>query len=256
MDPPTHIIDPEGEAIIWLRQGHDVTPFVEWDEWMTADGCSDPPPEPSDDIQNIVEEVGNSDSLATTTQRKGKRGKKNKKNRCASSPLRFRTRQSAAEEPVEEPEAVIEEPEAVIEEPEAVIEEPEAVIEEPEAVIEEPEPAVDTDECCFRIQVSAKHLISASSVFNKIFTGPWKESVTYFQKGSVEISAEGWDIEALLVLLHVIHNQQSRVPRKLSLDMLAKVAVLVDYYDCKEAVDMWSEIWVDRLAGEIPKTYS
>ncbi|OOO09296.1 hypothetical protein OAory_01105920 [Aspergillus oryzae] len=112
------------------------------------------------------------------------------------------------------------------------------------------------DEACFRIQVSAKHLILASPVFKKILTGGWKESVTYLQKGSVEISAESWDIEALLILLRAIHGQQYHVPQKLTLEMLAKVAVLVDFYDCKEAVYIWTTIWIDALEEKIPKTYS
>ncbi|KAK6816096.1 hypothetical protein RU639_009055 [Aspergillus parasiticus] len=112
------------------------------------------------------------------------------------------------------------------------------------------------EESCLRIQVSAKHLILASSVFKKILTGGWKESVTYLQKGSVEITAESWDIEALLILLRAIHGQQYHVPRKLTLEMLAKVAVLVDYYDCKESVYIWSTIWIDALEEKVPKTYS
>lgn len=112
------------------------------------------------------------------------------------------------------------------------------------------------DEACFRIQVSAKHLILASPVFKKILTGGWKESVTYLQKGSVEITAESWDIEALLILLRAIHGQQYHVPQKLTLEMLAKVAVLVDFYDCKEAVYIWTTIWIDALEEKIPKTYS
>ncbi|KAE8131641.1 hypothetical protein BDV38DRAFT_288513 [Aspergillus pseudotamarii] len=112
------------------------------------------------------------------------------------------------------------------------------------------------DENYFSIQVSAKHLILASPVFKKILTGGWKESVTYLQKGTVEITAEGWDLEALLILLRAIHGQQYQVPRKLTLAMLANVAVLADYYDCKEAVYIWSTIWIDALEEKIPKTYS
>lgn len=48
------------------------------------------------------------------------------------------------------------------------------------------------EENCFCIQVSAKHLILASSVYQKILTGGWKESITYLQKGSVEITADSW----------------------------------------------------------------
>lgn len=89
--------------------------------------------------------------------------------------------------------------------------------------------AEQLDEGCFRIQVSAKHLALASSVFKKILTGGWKESITYLQKGSVEITAGSWDIEALLIILRIIHCQSYGVPRKLTLEMLAKVAVLADY---------------------------
>jgi hypothetical protein len=112
------------------------------------------------------------------------------------------------------------------------------------------------DESCFRIQVSAKHLMLASSVFKKILTGGWKESVAYLQKGSVEITTEGWDIEALLILLRAIHSQHYHIPRKLTLEMLAKVAVLVDYYECKEATSVWTTIWIDSLEEKIPSTYS
>jgi hypothetical protein len=87
----------------------------------------------------------------------------------------------------------------------------------------------------------------ASSVFKNILTGGWKESVTHLQKGSVEITTEGWDIEALLILLRAIHSQNYHIPRKLTLEMLAKVAVLVDYYECKEAMSVWTTIWIDAL---------
>ena len=62
-------------------------------------------------------------------------------------------------------------------------------------------------ESCFRFQVSLKHLTLASPVFKKMVTGSWKESVTYLKEGSVEINAENWDSEALLILLCVIHGQ-------------------------------------------------
>ncbi|KAE8391242.1 hypothetical protein BDV23DRAFT_171818 [Aspergillus alliaceus] len=57
------------------------------------------------------------------------------------------------------------------------------------------------NESCFGIQVSVEPLILASSVFKKILPGGWKESLTYLQKGLVEIACESWNIEALLILL-------------------------------------------------------
>ncbi|OAX83944.1 hypothetical protein ACJ72_01685 [Emergomyces africanus] len=107
----------------------------------------------------------------------------------------------------------------------------------------------------YRIQVSAKHLTLASPVFKKTLLGNWNESVTFLQKGSVEITTTGWDIEAFLILLRVIHCQPNDVPRELSLEMLAKVAVIADYYECKEAMGLFLEVWIGKLSG-VPANYS
>jgi hypothetical protein len=111
---------------------------------------------------------------------------------------------------------------------------------------------------CFRIQVSAKHLMLASPVFKKLLGGGWKENATFLQKGSVEITAEGWDIEAFLILLRAMHCQHSRIPLRLNLEMLAKVTVLADYYQCKEVIGIFESIWIKALedASLLLDTYS
>lgn len=108
----------------------------------------------------------------------------------------------------------------------------------------------------YHIQVSAKHLIFASTTFRKILTGGWKESFNYLEKGVVEITVDGWDIEALLIFLRVIHCQHRNVPRYLDLEMLAKIAVLEDYYGCEEALSIWTDIWINNHPKNIPTTYS
>lgn len=70
----------------------------------------------------------------------------------------------------------------------------------------------------------------------KILIGGLKESITYFQEGLVELTAESWDIDALMILHRAIHGKYRDIPRKLTLEMLAKVAVIADYYDCKETL--------------------
>lgn len=168
--------------------------------------------------------------------------------------------EAAFEEPAVE-ELAVEEP--AVEEP--AVEEP--AVEEPaveEIAVEElaaQEPAEtgiveQPDGSCFRIQVSAKHLAFASPVFKQILKGGWKESLTYLQKGSVEITADSYDIEALLILLHIIHGQYYQTPRKITLETLAKVAVLADYYDCREALDILVTTWINALEETIPKSYS
>jgi hypothetical protein len=160
------------------------------------------------------------------------------------------TEEVAVKEPVVE-EPVVEEP--AVEEP--AVEEPAA---EEQAAQEPAETGIaeQLDGSCFRVQVSAKHLALASPVFKEILMGGWKESLTYLQKGSVEITADSWDIEALLILLHVIHGQYYQTPRKITLETLAKVAVLADYYDCREALDILATTWINALEETIPKSYS
>lgn len=103
------------------------------------------------------------------------------------------------------------------------------------------------------IQASARHLAFASPFFKKILTGDWKESVTFKERGSVEITMEGWDIEALLILLKIIHCRNSDIPRRVTLKTLAKIAVLLDYYECKESAKFFTDTWVTNMAETIPK---
>jgi hypothetical protein len=115
-----------------------------------------------------------------------------------------------------------------------------------------PEEAVEE----FRIQVSAKHLTLASPYFKSLLTSRWKESIAYFEKAHTEVSMEDCSIEALLILLRVIHCQYYQVPKTLSFEMLAEVASLTDYYKCREAVDVLAERWIIALEENIPTSYS
>lgn len=94
-------------------------------------------------------------------------------------------------------------------------------------------------------------------MFKKILTGGFEESVALLETGSVEISMEGWDVEALLIFIKIIHCRHSDIPRKLNLEMLAKIAVLLDYHECKEAVRFFSDAWISSLEEKVPNsTYS
>ncbi|RAL02499.1 uncharacterized protein BO80DRAFT_379015 [Aspergillus ibericus CBS 121593] len=216
MTPPTHIIDPDGEVIIILRNAN--APFAQPDEDIIAGVASDPL-KASDSVQSLAAEAGRpgAEGISSTATH-------------APSPIEESSSASTEEPPAEE-----------------------QPVEEQAETGSSPE---SPDEDCIRIQVSAKHLIFASSVFKKTLTGGWKESVTYLQKGSVEITAEGWDLVALLILLRAIHGQYYSVPRKLTLERLAKVAVLIDYYKCKETMYPLTDIWLKALEEPIPTTCS
>lgn len=66
----------------------------------------------------------------------------------------------------------------------------------------------------------------------------------------------GWDIKALMILLRAFHGQYSYIPRKLNLEIFAKVAVVVDYYECREALHFLTELWIEKLDKKIPPVAS
>ncbi|KAJ5354043.1 hypothetical protein N7541_006607 [Penicillium brevicompactum] len=113
----------------------------------------------------------------------------------------------------------------------------------------------DDDSPTVYIQVSAKHIMLASPVFKAMLTGGWKESVQISQKGYVEVMADGWDLESFFLILRIIHGQYYQVQRNVTLETLAKVAVIADFYGCKEALHVMADIWVTGLQEKIPDEY-
>ncbi|KAK4161741.1 hypothetical protein QBC43DRAFT_346431 [Cladorrhinum sp. PSN259] len=117
-------------------------------------------------------------------------------------------------------------------------------------VIAKPKEADTTEPVTFR--VSSRHLILASPVFKSALTRGWKESVK--TKGEFRISSQGWDATALGIFLNAIHCQYKQVPRLLELEMLAKVAVIVDYYAANQAMEILGPIWINELRSSLPTT--
>lgn len=105
-----------------------------------------------------------------------------------------------------------------------------------------------------RMQVSSRHLILASTYFKLMFQNDWKETCS--ANGLFEIVMENWDSDAMLILMNIIHGHTRNVKRTVSLEILAKLAVLVDYFQCAEVVELFSQIWIIQLKKNLPTTYS
>ncbi|KAH7255147.1 uncharacterized protein BKA55DRAFT_592537 [Fusarium redolens] len=91
-------------------------------------------------------------------------------------------------------------------------------------------------------RVSAKHLCLASPVFRKMIQGGFQESKPN-NEGLLEITASDWNAEAFLTVLDIIHSHHYSVSGNLRLDAIAQVGVIVDYYDCREVVQIFFESW-------------
>jgi hypothetical protein len=106
------------------------------------------------------------------------------------------------------------------------------------------------------MRVSSKHLILASPTFRSMLGPNFEEGQRLRIEGSTDIALGDDDPDAFEILLNIVHGLTRRVPRSVSLDMLTKLAVLVNYYQMHEAVELFSDTWIDTLVKEgLPQSY-
>lgn len=107
-----------------------------------------------------------------------------------------------------------------------------------------------------RLKVSSKHLTLASRRFKKMLGGNWLEARTVHPDGCRHVNMEYFDPAALKILMDIIHGRTRKVPRSVELELLAKIAVLVDDLECYEEVEVFSELWLGELKHSTPDDLS
>lgn len=104
-----------------------------------------------------------------------------------------------------------------------------------------------------RYRVSSRHLALVSPVFRSMLSGQnWNEGVQNEVDGLYHIITEDWDAGTMLIFLDVLHHRNRRVPQTVSLEMLAKLVVLIDYYECPEALESFTGRWTEHLKATSP----
>ncbi|UZP40216.1 hypothetical protein NXS19_008032 [Fusarium pseudograminearum] len=105
-----------------------------------------------------------------------------------------------------------------------------------------------------RMLVSGKHLELASPIFKTMLTGPFIEG-NADSSGVRRITASDWDPQAFYIVLSIMHGYHRDVPRSISFDLLVKVAMIVNYYDCLESVEVYTDMWLKTFESELPEVY-
>lgn len=113
---------------------------------------------------------------------------------------------------------------------------------------------VEEEEKEIQLRLSSQALRIASKYFDTMMCGDWNETQSE-PSFKYTVKTTDWDQEALIFLMKIIHHQTRTVPRTVTIEMLAKLAMLVDYYDCREAVEPWVEIWVPNLKTDLSSYY-
>ncbi|KAI9665892.1 MAG: hypothetical protein M1821_003827 [Bathelium mastoideum] len=121
----------------------------------------------------------------------------------------------------------------------------------PNPVDSEAEPNEPTE-----VWVSSRHLMLASPYFQRALSSNWIEGNSLQTQGSVRMALKDWDLEAMLILMNIIHGRVRSVPKTLPLEMLARMTVLIDFYGCNEAVEVFTDMWIADLSSTVPTTYS
>ncbi|KAK1971930.1 hypothetical protein LY78DRAFT_11921 [Colletotrichum sublineola] len=238
VDEIAHVVDPGGDVVLVLRNPK--APFAVWKDFYWE-------PQPK-------------------TSKKDKKKKKKKKRH--SEPIPGAPDDEPAAEPVpawpdDEPIAEAPFEESVPEPAEEPMPEP-AIheIERPSigfGSVEGSQPAQDAqsdEESEVKFLLSSRHLILASRYFNAKLNGTWKEATRHAIDRRYHLEASDWDSDALLILMNIIHGRTRSVPRRVDCEMLAKIAVLVDYYDCHEVVEVFASMWIDALKDQLPSECS
>lgn len=103
--------------------------------------------------------------------------------------------------------------------------------------------------------LSSRHLSLASPVLKAMLSGAWSEGMRDESDGLFRLHAEDWDSEALVIVMNAVHGRWSLVPRTVSLEILAKIATIVDYYDIREALQLILSHWMEGFtAWSVPRT--
>lgn len=95
----------------------------------------------------------------------------------------------------------------------------------------------------YTYQVSSRHLIPASPFFRIALTEGWKETHTLGTDGSVTFTVYDWDEQALLIFLNIIHGHHRDLSWEVGLELLAKITVIADYYQCIDAIQFMALCW-------------
>ncbi|KAL3478366.1 hypothetical protein BJX99DRAFT_256483 [Aspergillus californicus] len=93
-------------------------------------------------------------------------------------------------------------------------------------------------------KVSSERMLHASAVFEDLFLQR--------KRAPGNITIRGWDARALHIVLEAIHGGNQIVPHFVSLEMLAKIAVFVELFQCQKSLELYTDFWIKPLKKNIP----
>lgn len=243
-----HCPNPDGDVLITLRHTNaDFAPWVDEEEfYLNYSECLDEPGLTSNQVNYADSSSGRS------------KGRKTKKKKRSSSMRDLETDISSPSEQLghlpslEESTPGVNDMAPTYEE---VLTQVEAVVDASASDPTTKSATTKTDNIT-HFRTSSQHLKMASPHFKRVLSETWQEGHLLHKNGETVIELEEWDSKALSILLNIIHGRTRSVPRSIDLELLAKIAVLVDYYQCLEATELFVEKWMAEMKSKPPTNYA
>ncbi|KAB5522865.1 hypothetical protein GE09DRAFT_1195097 [Coniochaeta sp. 2T2.1] len=112
----------------------------------------------------------------------------------------------------------------------------------------------DTELEPLTFKVSSRQMCTASRRFDKMLSGSWSEATTWYPDGMRHVDMEGFHADAFPIVMHIIHENDDKVPKVLDLDLLGKAALVVDDLGCANAVSYVVKLWMEEQELDLPGT--
>lgn len=82
--------------------------------------------------------------------------------------------------------------------------------------------------------------------------GCFREGIQRNAAGQLEVDLPEDDQSIMFIVLNIIHGRNRLVPKHADLEILTKLAILVDKYQMVEAVESFSSPWINDLVTKKP----
>ncbi|KAK1812136.1 hypothetical protein LTR12_013469 [Friedmanniomyces endolithicus] len=98
-----------------------------------------------------------------------------------------------------------------------------------------------------KLRLSQDMLTIASPIFADMITTKAERAGSTYGDAVLIDAAEDDEPEALYLLFNILHNRNEKLPSRLTVEALCKLAKMVDKYQCATSIGRGTTIWFDRL---------
>ncbi|KAH6674272.1 hypothetical protein B0J14DRAFT_653575 [Halenospora varia] len=106
-----------------------------------------------------------------------------------------------------------------------------------------------------RLRVSSKAMSIASPVFRAMLVPDRFEEGRALSEGAAEIELPDDDPAAFTIIVFILHHRNRQVPKKIELQTMGSLAIIVDKYQLLECMELYRDVWLPDLNTQLPTSF-